>query len=214
MTAGSGFHLDAGIPVESVPHGSNVLVAGSSALSPRTVALRVLAAGVDAGEAAVVVSADRSARQLVQEYAEAAGAEPPAERFRVVDCAGTGGDHSHAVEWVSSPRDLTGIGMGIVKAGRSIPGDPPVRMGVLSLSTVLRYVDFDRTFNFAHVLAGRVAAADRLGVYTIDPTAHEDRPVNALRALFDCVVELREGEAGREVRVAGRPGGATDWQPL
>jgi KaiC/GvpD/RAD55 family RecA-like ATPase len=208
-----GYVLGRPLPGEPVPPGSSVLVSGGHGTGPRRVALSLLAAGVDTEEPALVVSADRSTRQLVREYAETVGHSPPPALFRVVNCSGTPSEEPAEVDRVTSPRDLTGIGIGLVAAGRDLDADRRARVGVLSLSTVLRYAGLDRTFSFAHVLGGRIAAADRLGVFAMDPTTHQVRDVNALATLFDRVVELRTREETREVRVVGGPRGATAWAP-
>ncbi|MFB6120252.1 MAG: RAD55 family ATPase [Halobacteriaceae archaeon] len=208
------FALGEALPGGPVPPGSNVLVSGGRATAPRRVALSILDAGFRTGEPAIVVSADRSARQLGREYAESFGADPDPELFRVVNCSGTSAESEYEREWVSSPGDLTGIGMGVVKAGRDIAAADPTRVAVLSLSTILQYGSLDRTFSFTHVLSGRIAAEDRLGVFTLDPTTHEERAVNSLTSLFDRVCELRERDGTREARVVGGPRGATAWKPF
>jgi len=208
------FALGDAVPGPAVPPGSNVLITGGRATAPRRVALSVLAAGLREEQPAIVVSADRSARQLEREYGESFEDPLDPDLFRVVNCSGNSGDSDCEREWVSSPSDLTGVGMGVVKAGRDIGPDVPTRVAVLSLSTILQYGTLDRTFNFTHVLAGRIAAEDRLGVFTMDPTTHEDRAVNSLTTLFDRVVELREADGTREGRVVGGPRGATAWTPF
>jgi len=208
------FALGDMIPGDAVPPGSNILISGGRATAPRRVALSALDAGFQASEPAIAISADRSARQLEREYAESFEADLDSDLFRVVNCSGNSGECAYEREWVSSPSDLTGIGMGVVKAGRDIDPDRQTRVAVLSLSTILQYGTLDRTFNFTHVLTGRIAAEDRLGVFTMDPSTHEDRAVNSLTTLFDRVVELRDNEGAREARVVGGPRGATPWASI
>lgn len=142
------------------------------------------------------------------------------DRLRVVDCTGARGrgsmDDTETIKYVRSPGDLTGIGMGIVKCTREIgPGvDDGLRMAVLSLSTLLRYANADRSFNFLHTVTGRVSAAGYLGLATFDPTSHDPGDGNTLSSLFDVVVELREADDGsREVRVVGHREASRTWQP-
>ena len=142
------------------------------------------------------------------------------DRLRVVDCTGATAkgtfDDTDDVKYVASPGDLTGIGMGIVKCtrdmGESVDG---LRLGVLSLSTLLRYSDPDRVFNFLHTVTGRVSAADYLGIATLDPGAHDPQDVNTLSSQFDVVVELREADDdGREARVVGHHESPRTWKAL
>lgn len=181
---------------DSVPPGTNVLIAGSSMLGKQRLALGLLAAGTPV-EHAIVVSPDTDAKRLHRAYENVPGGD--LARLHVVDCTGTGGSQSQAsatdVKYVSSPGDLTGIGVGIVKATRDVGDhvDEGLRLALLSLSTVTRYTDAQRAFNFLHTVTGRVSAADYLGVATIDPDTHSPQELSTITSLFDAVVEL-DGE--------------------
>ena len=160
----------------------------------------------------MVVTPDEGAERI-------RGRFPSTDRLTVVDCTGSGGafDDSAAVKFVSSPGDLTGIGIGIAKATQAIGtrAGEGVRLAVLSLSTVLRYTSLDSLFNFVHVLTGRIEAAGYLGVFTVDPTAHDERTVNTIKSQVDGLVELRLTEdGGRETRVAGLPDVSGEWTSL
>lgn len=208
------------VPVEglgSIRAGSNLLVSGPSMTGPDRVALSALARGDHNGEVTVVVSVERPASRVVEEYRRAHGEDPGA--IYVVDSAGVDSqvDPPGQVVYRSAPDDLTGIGIGLVKATREVGAEARagVRVGVLSVSTLLRYASTDRVFNFLHVLTGRFAAADYLGVWTLDPTVHDAQVVNSIRSLFDGVIELREGEDGRvEARVVGVEGVDRAWTPI
>lgn len=198
--------------VDSLPAGTNLLLSGPVMTGKGELALDVLRTGAAGGESAVVVSPDRSAERIVDGFGET-------ERLWVVDCSGSSGtsfEDSDRVTYVSSPGDLTGIGIGIAKATRRI--GPEVRNGlrlsVLSVSTLLQYVDQERVFNFLHVLTGRVSAGSYLGVYAIDPTAHEQATVNVITSQFDGALDVREGDDGRECRLRGFPDVDREWLPF
>ena len=207
------------LPVEgvgSVDPGTNVLVSGGPMLGTERLALELLA--VDADDKAIAVTPDTAGSRLRDDFASVAGEPDP---LRVVDCTGASGsgsfDDTDDVKYVTSPGDLTGIGMGIVKCTRDMGEsvDDGLRLGVLSLSTLLRYSDPDRVFNFLHTVTGRVSAADYLGIATLDPGAHDPQDVNTLSSQFDVVVELREADdVGREARVVGHHESPRTWQPL
>jgi len=76
-------------------------------------------------------------------------------------------------------------------------------MGVLSLSTMLRLTDADRVFNFLHVLTGRISAAGYLGVFALDPTVHDERTVNTIKAQFDGAIRLRQDSDGAGIETVG-----------
>ena len=206
------------VPVEgfaSVDPGTNVLISGGRMLGKERLALELLAVGSE--EEAIAVTPDTAGGRLRDSFESVAGG---LDRLRVVDCTGASSkgsfDDTDDMKYVASPGDLTGIGMGIVKCTRdmdeSVDG---LRMAVLSLSTLLRYSDPDRVFNFLHTVTGRVSAADYLGIATLDPDAHDPQDVNTLSSQFDVVVELREAdEVGREVRVVGHHESPRTWRTL
>lgn len=197
--------------VERVASGTNLLVTGPAMSGKRDLGLDLLIPDRQ-DEHAVVVSTDRGADRLLEGYEERA---PEPCRACGVDCSGRAGE-SEWVRTVSSPADLTGIGIGVVKCTRSLEAHSPagIRIGTFSVSTILQYVETDRVFNFLHVLTGRFARAGYLAVFTLDPVAHDDRTVNSLRSLFDAEAEIRETDDGREVRVRGlrdAPSGWVEW---
>lgn len=208
------------VPVEgfsSVDAGTNVLVSGPPMLGKQRLALELLAAGTP-DEHAVAVTPDTDGERIRDRFGDVDGGTP--DRLRIVDCTGATGqgsmDDSETVKFVSSPGDLTGIGMGFVKCTREIGAavEDGLRLAVLSLSTLMRYANADRTFNFMHTVTGRVSAADYLGLATLDPTMHDVASANTLSSLFDVVLELREADDGsREVRALGHSGSPRSWQP-
>ena len=217
----SAYDVADAVPIEgfdAVSAGTNVLVSGPPQSGKTRLALRLLARGTAAGEQAIAVTADLDGTRLRQRF-EAVDGDP--SRLHVVDCSGASGkesfDDAEGVRYVSSPADLTGIGLGVVKYTRQVVAgtDGGVRLSTLSLSTMLRYTEINRLFGFLHVLTGRVSAAGYLGVSTVDPTAHSDEERNTLRSLYDVVVELRETDDGsREIRVVGDEDVPSTWRTV
>jgi len=196
------------VPVEgfdALEPGTSLLVCGPAMVSKQQLVLELLARGVEVGQHAVVVTPDTSAGRLRSSFDRVTGTT---DRLWIVDCSASGGgsfDDTRQVKQVSSPGDLTGIGIGIAKCTRGIGQevDDGLRLSLLSVSTLLQYASVDRVFNFLHVLTGRVAAGDYLGIATLDPTTHDRTTVNTVRSQFDGVIELRETGDDREVRVKG-----------
>lgn len=212
------YDVDGIVPgLAELPAGTNVLVSGPPMIGKERIALSLLAAGT-ANEHAIVVSPDTGVDRLRRRFADLDGS---ADRFHVVDCTGVSGkrsiDDEVGTKYVNSPGDLTGIGLGIIKCTRDVGADVSngLRLGLFSLSTLSQYAEAGRVFNFLHTVTGRVAAADYLGVATLDPTTRQEREVNTLISLFDAVVELREADDGsRQVRVVGLPDAPRTWQTL
>lgn len=221
QTGADAYRIGETIPVagfESAPAGTNVLVSAPPMLEKDQLALELLAANTRTDHA-IAISPDTGGDRLRRRFEAIPDAD--GDRFHVVDCSGSSGKGSMndtaRTKYVSSPGDLTGIGMGIVKCTRSLGVEVTggLRLATLSLSTLVQYASLDRVFNFLHTVNGRVAAADYLGVATLDPTAHDSQDVNTLTSLFDAVVELREADDGSvEGRVVGWPEAPRTWQPF
>lgn len=197
----------------TVPSGSNVLIAGPSMTGKSELALNVLAPR--GKHKAVLVTSDQPAARILDRIEGLEGAVDT-ESVCVVDCSGSASRGSFGetagVKHVSSPSDLTGVGMGIAKCTNEIgtAARDGLGLGVLSLSTLLQYSSERRVFNFVHVMTGRVAAADYLGIWTVDTTSHDEQTVNTIRGQFDYVAEVRDTESGeRELRMLG---GENDWR--
>ena len=101
--------------------------------------------------------------------------------------------HGPTVVTVSSPGDLTGIGIRLADLlERWGEEDHRLVLCFDSLTTFLQYADLRSVFTFLHVLAGRVTDAGGLAHYHLDPTAHDDATVHALLELVDAAVTLDE----------------------
>lgn len=124
----------------------------------------------------------------------AAAAPPPSDDA-------TGDDLGPTVVSVSSPADLTGIGikLGDFFADWEDDGNQ-LFLCFHTLTTFLQYADLRTVYRFVHVLTGRVRSAGGVAHYHLDPTAHDERTVNSLAGLFDAVVERGDGGSWRVKR--------------
>ena len=103
---------------------------------------------------------------------------------------------AYRIETVSSPADLTGIGMKISAFLEEFVGtETELVVCFHSLSVILQYTDIQRAFRFLHVITGRMTAVDAIAHFHMDPTIHDEQQRNTLLSLFDGVMELdEEGE--------------------
>lgn len=189
-------------------------VTGPSIVNRPSVVLDLLAAG-DRADPGILVSTNES-HARIERLVERRGYAGLGERLRLVTCDGKaqeGGEVVRHCLGVSSPQDLTGIGMRVSDSLHRIEGDGGVRVGFHSLSTLLMYSEFKTVFRFLHTLSGRVKHGDGIGFFSIDAATHEDRAVASLMQLADGRIELREGDDGAEVRVRDARG-TTDWAPF
>jgi KaiC/GvpD/RAD55 family RecA-like ATPase len=201
------------VAVDDLDPGTNLLVSGPAMSGKRRLALDLITAGAGATDPVVVMTTDDPAARIRREF-EDRGIELDPATVRVVDASGAPSDDDPLVRRVSSPADLTSMGVAFTNVVDDMANPSRLRLGFVSVSTLLQYVDPERAFSFLHVLSRRASAAGYLGVYSIDPTTHEDRFVNVVTSIFDAAVELRETDGGRELRVRGLPNVDPAWTPF
>jgi len=205
--------------LESVPAGTSLLVSGPAMTGKEGLVTALLKEGSRAGEGAVVVSTNDQASDIVAEFREDVS-DLGNSQLGVIDCRGDGGDVGRVdgsyVHHVSSPGDLTGIGIGITKGleGLRKSGYEEGRLALVSLSTMLTYTDKKTVFKFCHVLSSRLDSAEYVGLFTIDSGAHDEQTIQVIKQAFDGLVEIRESGSGREARVMGLADEPSDWQSL
>ena len=93
------------------------------------------------------------------------------------------------VDLVADCGDLTTLGRRI---GDHLE-EPGTVLTFDSLSEPLADVELPTAFRFLHVLVNRVAAAEAVGYYRLDPDAHDEQTVSTLSQLFDVTVRLEDG---------------------
>lgn len=205
-----------GETLDELPSGTSLLIRGPAMIGKRELAVRLLAAGHEEDDGILCVTTSDNADTVLDELER----EIPAldrGRIGIIDCSG--GDDQRALreigmERVSSPGDLTGISIGTAKllqrfARRDVSD---VRHGLVSVSTLLQYLDLETVFKFLHIYTSRIGSTGGLGVFTIDDTSHDPQTINTITGEFDCVIELREADTGdREVRLLGHPDTSRTW---
>jgi KaiC/GvpD/RAD55 family RecA-like ATPase len=207
--------------LSKVRPGSSILISGPAMSGKERLAYDILADGLEKGDGAVVVTTGDGAGSVVEEFRSLVP-DLDDSQLGVIDCRGEGGTDEAAIgnahaHHVSSPGDLTGIGIGITKAleGLHNAGNEQGRLALVSLSTMLTYTDKKTVFKFCHVLSSRLDSAGYIGVFTIDSGAHDDQTLQVIKQAFDGMIDVRDAEGGgREARVLGLAGEPTDWQDI
>jgi len=203
------------LPVEGIPDGSTYLVVGPPMTGKRGLVMNLLAAGLDE-DAVAVVSTDSSSTDVRASLAEHAGLPVEDVPVGVVDCVGD----SHGTEGlgpldsrVSSPADLTGIGMELTTLLERLYGEhsPRLRFGLLSLTTMSMYASPEQVVRFLHVVTNRIREASAVGFVVAHADTMDEEHLQRLRSFVDGVVEVREADGAAELRVLGHPSGNTDW---
>lgn len=205
------------LPLDELEPGALLLSAPAMA-GKYDLLLDLVAEGIHHDEGVIFVTTNETAAGVVDDLGERVNSTM--DQVYVVDCGSDRPAHDlsvpeEQVDYLSSPADLTGIGIGVSERLRSLSdaGVTGTRVALHSVSTLLMYSNLETVFRFVHVITGRIATVDGLGVFAVDPTSHEDGTLNTLKQLFDGVIELRDDDGRREVRVVGIPDGPTEWVP-
>jgi len=150
------------------------------------------------------VSFRKSPDECLAGWRDRHGSDP--EEFGVVVVGETTGSGASdvdrgAVETVSTPSDLTGIG---IEVGEFVSGrDGDIAVCFDSVTALLQYVDLETAYEFLHALTGRLYSAGAVSHFHVDPNAHEERTVETLLSLFDAEVDLGPDEP--EIRTRHPP---------
>lgn len=177
----------------SIGPGSSVLVHAAGDEAPSGLCENLRAVDDPCGDVLLVEFTPDPADRLDQ-----LANHPAAGRKRLL----TVGDHADVrssradidVESIDDPSDLSSLGIAI---SGFLADSPPAGGETIvcfhSLTALLAHSDLERAFRFLHVLTGRIAAADAVAHFHVDPTAHDPRDLNTLAALFDGVVVRFDG---------------------
>jgi len=207
-----------GETLTSVPAGTNLAIVGPSMTGKADLVIQLLTAGYEDGDGILCITTKRSISRLL-DTVERQAPSLDRESIGVIDCMSSGdeGTDRPMTERVSSPADLTGISIGMTKLKKRFQerGISQVRYGLLSVSTLLQYLDVNRVFKFLHIYTRRVTDTSGFGVYTLDDDAHSPQAVNTITGQFDGLVTLRETDDGAiEFRVRGLERRPTRWMAL
>jgi hypothetical protein len=169
--------------------GTSVLLTGPST---RTRSRLLDAVAPEPGERTIVITMDTGAETVVQEL-ERRGTDR--DRIGIIDCTNTESDLPDVpVRNLNSPGDLTGISLEFAKLLDQDSENETIRarVGVASISTALMYTELRTMFRFLHVFTARIRSGRMFGIFSMDPTMHEEKAHNTIRAVFDSEAELSD----------------------
>lgn len=160
---------------------------------------RLLTAGDE--DALLVVSFALSPREWVRRWVDRVGSLPDDVVVVATNDAFTGsggGDglpSTVTVEHLSSPGDLTGVGMVISKyLERWHEHDRRMAVCFDSLTTLLQYAEPSEVFRFLHLVTTRLDGANARAHFHLDPETQDRKTVSTLAAAFQAVAEHDDGE--------------------
>ncbi|MFD1586223.1 hypothetical protein ACFR9U_04460 [Halorientalis brevis] len=188
---------------EQLGDAANILL-GAPSMSQGTegVCVDLLAQGPSEDASVLWVSFRKSASQCLAEWRGEHDVDPGSYGVIVVgDTAGTEDDgevEPGAVQHISNPSDLTGIG---IKVGEFVSGrSGQIVVCVDSLTALLQYVDLETAYEFVHALTGQLYSAGAVSHFHVDPTAHDRETIDTLLSLFDASVDLSDGDVDVRTR--------------
>ncbi|SEL04524.1 DUF7504 family protein [Haloferax larsenii] len=202
----------------SLPESGSVLIVGPTMTKKRRLMLSMLAEEEQTDTGTVVVTTKKPAPTITRELEHLRGEAP--ERYEVIDTTSVADlleqrSAPDNLRYVSSPGDLTGIGIHLTESLRGhYEESRSASVGLHVLSTLVMYADLKRLFQFLHVVTGRIAAAGFSGVFTLDTGFIDDQDLALLKQPFDAFVETREAGGDPEYKVRGLDEGPKSWTPL
>jgi len=176
------------------------------------------------GEYAITLSTNERAAEVV-DFFKLAGSD---KRFIGVIDAITKSSTPSIVDtprlmFVSSPTDLTGIGIkfsnmietifeGEFSDGEAGLFPPPIRFCVNSISTLLMYRKLEVLYQFLHVLTAKLKKIEGVGIYLLNSESFDDKTRSLIKQLMNCVIEVKIEQNVSYLRIQGIRGINSDWQ--
>jgi hypothetical protein len=156
--------------------------------------------GTGDADALLVVSFTLSPDEWVRRWIDRAGTLPDdvvvvttSDAFTRADDGALPGPVN--VESLSSPGDLTGVGMVISKyLERWHEHDRDMAVCFDSLTTLLQYAECKDVFRFLHLVTTRIDGADARAHFHLDPETQDRKTVSTLTSAFQAVAE-HDGDA-------------------
>ena len=176
------------------------------------------------GEYAITLSTNERASEVV-EFFKLAGTD---KRFiGVIDAitktSTPGIVDTRRLMFVSSPTDLTGIGIkfsnmietifeGEFSDGEAGLFPPPIRFCVNSVSTLLMYRKLEVLYQFLHVLTAKLKKIEGFGIYILNSESFDDKTLSLVKQLMNYVIEVKVEQNTSYLRIQGIRGVSSEWQ--
>lgn len=168
---------------------TTVLLEAPAMGADRGVCSSLLTEGLD-DPGILFVTFTRQATTCIDELGEAADGAGALGVITVGDAASDVDREGVHTQNVSSPSDLTGLG---IQIGQVLSEwDAPVTVCFDSLTSMLQYVDFETAYEFLHALTGQFYSANARAHFHVDPSAHEATQVAGITSLVDAAIQVED----------------------
>lgn len=203
--------------IEGIKKGSNIMLIGPPMSGKEVILYHIMYNGAAInGNAIINVTTNESAKHILERFKEKK-LNLPLDRIGIIDCTKISGRalmESENIKIVSSPVDLTGIGVKIGQFFDEFFIKKKIQKNQLylnSLSTILMYSNIQTSFRFLHVLTGRIKSTGALGIYMIDRGVHDEKTFAILKQLFDGIIEIESENDKKFIRIIGLSSKPTPW---
>lgn len=202
--------------------GTNILMLAPSMSSAEQLAYALIKPVQ--GEYSIVLSTNERAAEVV-DFFKSAGCD---KRFiGVIDAITKSSTPSIAdttrLMFVSSPTDLTGIGIkfsnmiestfeGTFADGETGLFPPPIRFCVNSISTLLMYRKLEVLYQFLHIITAKEKKIEGFAIYLLNNESFDDKTLSLIKQLMNGVIEVKMDGNDTYFRVLGIKGTKSDWQ--
>ncbi|MFB6177200.1 MAG: hypothetical protein ABEI99_08690 [Halobaculum sp.] len=202
---------DSPLSADELQSGQSVLIAGPPMTGKYQLLFQLLG---EAAERGIVITTGDPAEDVRAEFAAEADCAP--SDVGVIDCVSKqqGGtvEDDDLTRYVSSPKNVTEIGMKFTDLfERFREYDDQVGVGLHSLSELLVYLDAEDVYKFTRVLTKQAESEGWFTVATVGSTMHDEKTLHTMYEPFDTVIDTREEDGKRELRVRDGREPATAW---
>jgi hypothetical protein len=129
------------------------------------------------------------------------------------------------IKYVGNPSDLTGIDIKFSQLTEEIMrgdfhDDPeqlfptPIRYCILSLTSMLMFRKIDVMYQFLHVVTSKLKKMGSIGVFLLNNESFDQKTLSIIKQLMNVVVEIKNDDDGRKIRLQGSMSLSMNWQPF
>jgi len=195
--------------MESIEYGSNIIIITSS-ISAKASFIRKIIAEAEGNTGSIYVTTRDTAEEVLDKY------KNNNVELRVIDCVSRLAipdlADSESIRRISSPIDLAGISTAINKfLEEYFRKGKKVILIFDSLSNLLIYSNIKRILRFLHVLTIRIKMAKAKAFYIVDKEACDEKSLIMLKQLFNGVIEIKEEDNKRIVKLI-TPNIRKEWE--
>ena len=204
--------------IDGLTKGKNIMLIGPPMSGKEIILYNIMYYGAAKNENGIITVTTREPATHILEWFKEHNLTLPMPRIGIIDCVikipGETEVENDSIKIVSSPVDLTGIGVKISQFFDEFYMKKNIQKNQLhinSLSTILMYSNIQTVFRFMHVFTGRIKVAGALGIFVIESGMHDEKDIITLKQLFDGMIEIKSENDGNFIRVIGLSPKPTPW---